>query len=119
LADELSTPSSGAFTLSRTRKREDWLRKGGSYFDVVLESDRWCRDGAAWEVRFWREPLTSLCEAIYRAGFLIERLIEPVSAESMCDRWPDDYEKLQRKPGFLHLRLLKQYWTRPGDGPAA
>jgi hypothetical protein len=68
----------------------------------------WKLDKGDWTVRFWREPLTSLCDAVYHAGFLIERLIEPQPAESMRDRWPDDFEKLRREPGFLNLRLVKR-----------
>src|SRR5205807_2093473 len=55
------------------------------------------------------EPLPSLCAAVADAGFLIERVVEPVPAESMRERWPDDWEKLQREPGFLVLRLLKRH----------
>jgi SAM-dependent methyltransferase len=97
----------GAAVVSTQHPTADWLRKGGSYFDVVVESDVWRRDDGEWELRFWREPLTSLCDAVYRAGFLIERLVEPQPSESMRDRWPDDFVKLQREPGFLNLRLLK------------
>ena len=41
------------------------------------------------------------------AGFLIERLVEPLPADSMRERWPEAYEKLSREPGFLALRLLR------------
>ena len=43
---------------------------------------------------FWREPLSALCTAATGAGFLIEQLIEPVPAETMRDRYPEDYEQL-------------------------
>ena len=99
--------SGGAVVLSTQHPTADWLRKGGSYFDVVLETDMWRRDEGEWEVRFWREPLTSLCDAAFRAGLLIERLVEPRPAPSMRDRWPEDFEKLNREPGFLNLRLVK------------
>ena len=88
----------------------DWLRKGGSYFDVAIEEDVWTRGDAKYAVRFWREPLTSLCAAATNAGFLIERLVEPLPADTMRDRWPEDWAKLKREPGFLLIRLL-----RPSD----
>jgi 2-polyprenyl-3-methyl-5-hydroxy-6-metoxy-1,4-benzoquinol methylase len=97
----------GHVVLSTQHPTTDWLRKGGSYFEVKEEEDVWHRDGAAYPVRFWREPLMSLSAAIAAAGFLIERLVEPLPAPSMRDRWPEDWEKLQREPGFLVLRLVK------------
>ncbi|MFM2076215.1 MAG: hypothetical protein RJA49_105 [Actinomycetota bacterium] len=97
----------GALVLSTQHPTADWRRKGGSYFDVVVETDVWKLPGGDWRVSFWREPLTSLCDAVYRAGFLIERLVEPPPADSMRERWPEYHAHLLREPCFLHLRLLK------------
>ena len=96
----------GAAVVSTQHPTTDWLRKGGSYFDVALEEDRWLRDGVEYPVRFWREPLTSLCAAAADAGFLIERLVEPLPAESMRDSFPEDWEQLRQRPGFIVLRLV-------------
>ncbi len=98
----------GALVLSTQHPTQDWLRKGGSYFDVSVERDVWRPDSGGWEVSYWREPLSSLTDAAYRAGFLIERLVEPLPVESMRNRWPSDYDKLVREPGFLALRLVKR-----------
>jgi ubiquinone/menaquinone biosynthesis C-methylase UbiE len=97
----------GHVVLSTQHPTTDWLRKGGSYFEVKEEEDTWHRDYSAYTVRFWREPLTAFCAAIANTGFLIERLVEPLPAPSMRERWPEDWEKLQREPGFLVLRLVK------------
>lgn len=64
-------------------------------------------EGCSFTARFWREPLSALCAAVAAAGFLIERLEEPLPAASMRERWPEDWEKLQREPGFLVLGLVK------------
>jgi hypothetical protein len=85
----------------------DWLRKGGSYFQPTLETDIWHTPSGDQPVRFWRESLSALCTAATDAGFLIEKVIEPVPAESMREHYPEDYEKLNREPGFLILRLVK------------
>jgi hypothetical protein len=85
----------------------DWLRKGGSYFQPTLETDIWHTPSGDQPVRFWRESLSALCTAATDSGFLIEKVIEPFPAESMRERYPADYEKLSRKPGFLILRLFK------------
>jgi len=98
----------GRAVLSTQHPTTDWLRKGGSYFEVKEEEDIWDRgEVASYAVRFWREPLTSLCAAIAKAGFLIERVVEPLLAPSVRERCPEDWEKLQREPGFLVLRLVR------------
>jgi SAM-dependent methyltransferase len=101
----------GRVVLSTNHPTNDWLRKGGSYFETRQEEDVWGLYGGAQRVRFWREPLTAFCASVADAGFLIERLIEPLPEESMRENWPDDWERLHREPNVLLLRLLK-----PGPG---
>jgi SAM-dependent methyltransferase len=107
----------GAAVVSTQHPVMDWLRKGGSYFQVTLETDIWHTPSGDQPVHFWREPLSALCTAATDAGFLIEKVIEPVPAETMRDRYPEDYERLSREPGFLILRLLKPAGPPP-SGPA-
>ena len=97
----------GALVVSTSHPFTDWLRKGGSYFDVKLETDVWHLASQDYPVSFWREPLSALCDAAADAGFLIGRVIEPVPAASMRDRDPKRYELLSCEPGFLLLRLVK------------
>ena len=97
----------GAAVVSTQHPMMDWLRKGGSYFQTVLETDIWRTPSGDEAVRFWREPLSALCTAATDAGFLIEKVIEPVPAATMRERYPEDYQKLSKEPGFLILRLLK------------
>jgi len=91
----------------------DWLRKGGSYFQTTLETDLWHTPAGDQPVHFWREPLSALCTAATGAGFFIEKLIEPMPAETMRERYPEDYEQLSKEPGFLILRLLKPATPKP------
>jgi ubiquinone/menaquinone biosynthesis C-methylase UbiE len=97
----------GAAVVSTQHPVMDWLRKGGSYFQATLETDIWRTRSGDQPVHFWRESLSALCTAATGAGFLIEKVIEPVPAVTMRERYPEDYEKLSREPGFLILRLLK------------
>jgi SAM-dependent methyltransferase len=97
----------GILVISTQHPFTDWLRKRGSYFDTVLETDIWHTAKGDHPVRFWREPLTALCSAATTVGFLIEQLLEPSPAASMRDLYPDDYDKLRTEPGFLILRLIK------------
>jgi len=97
----------GALVISTQHPTADWLRKGGSYFAVTVETDIWRTPAGDQPVRFWREPMSSLCNAATSAGFLIEKLIEPLPAPTMRERYPKDYDKLAAEPGFLILRLIK------------
>ncbi|WP_159928868.1 class I SAM-dependent methyltransferase [Rhodococcus sp. WAY2] len=97
----------GRCVISTQHATTDWLRKGGSYFDVVLETDIWRVGGREQEVRYWREPLSELCSAATDAGFVIRQVIEPRPAESMRQAWPEDYAQLMQRPGFLMLDLLR------------
>lgn len=96
-----------SLVVSTQHPTADWLRKGGSYFDHVLETDMWRTPGEPQAVRFWREPLSSLCAAALGAGFVIDLVDEPLSAGTMRARYPEDDAKLRQEPGFLVLRLRR------------
>jgi SAM-dependent methyltransferase len=109
----------GALVVSTQHPTTDWLRKGGSYFDVKLETDVWHMEAGDQPVRFWREPLSALCGYASGAGFLIEKVIEPLPAETMRRLYPEDYQKLTTEPGFLILRLVKPPDPVPANPPIA
>jgi hypothetical protein len=66
--------------------------------------DTW---NAGWHVRFRRAPLTTWCAEFREAGFLIERLVEPLPSESMKGPFPDTYNKLTAEPFFIVFVLVK------------
>ena len=72
----------------------------GSEQDRPIETDIWQTPRGELEMSYWREPITTLTEAAYSAGFLIERLVEPQPAETMRTKYPEDYEKLRTEPGL-------------------
>lgn len=95
----------GRLVVSTHHPTSDWLRLGGSYFSVEPMEEDW-HDGR-WHVRYWRQPLHRTCEKFADAGFLIERVAEPLPRPEMADRWPEYHEKLMTEPGFIAFRLLK------------
>jgi SAM-dependent methyltransferase len=98
----------GALVLSGQHPVGSWLRHGGSYFETRPITETWRK---TWRVRYWLAPLETICEEIYQAGFLIERLTEPRPVPEAAALDPAEYERLSREPrGFLAFRL------RPAGG---
>jgi ubiquinone/menaquinone biosynthesis C-methylase UbiE len=95
----------GRLVVSTVHPTDDWLRLGGSYFDRVAVEEIWQTN---WHVRYWRQPLEDWIREFNDACFLIERLVEPRPAETMALHYPAVQEKLERAPGFIAFRLLKQ-----------
>ncbi len=94
----------GALVLSRQHPTGEWLRHGGSYFDVRVIKEVWSK---GWTVHYWLAPLERTCEELFYAGFLIERLLEPRPTPTAAEIDPADYQRLSREPrGFLALRAV-------------
>jgi SAM-dependent methyltransferase len=63
-------------------------------------------------VRYYRRPLTAMFEALHRAGFAVDGLLEPRPTEGFREVQPEAYERLMREPIFLVIRAGKM-----GSGP--
>lgn len=92
----------GALVISTHHPTDDWCRLGGSYFEVGTVTETWSR---GWDVTAWRLPLTRLTEEFAAAGFLIERLVEPLPQPEMALSHPRAFEQLSRQPAFVLFRL--------------
>ncbi len=95
----------GALVISTHHPASDWGRLGGSYFTEEAVTETWSR---GWVVTANRCPLTQLTEEFFGAGFLIERLVEPLPVEAMASSHPEAYEKLSTQPNFILFRLVKR-----------
>lgn len=95
---------SGSLVVSTTHPMADWLRLGGSYFsqEPVWSS---LNPKHEWPVRAWRRPLTAICDEFHQAGFLIERLVEPLPTPEMATHDPQAFEQLSLAPAFVAFRL--------------
>lgn len=92
----------GALVISTHHPTDDWCRLGGSYFEVGTVTERWSR---GWDITAWRMPLTRITEEFAAAGFLIERLVEPLPQPGMAQSHPDVFDRLSRQPAFVLFRL--------------
>ena len=71
------------------------------YLDTELLDDYWEWVGT---VRFFRRPLSAVIQSIADAGFVIEKLVEPLPTEEFRRQKPKSYKNALRWPEFLILR---------------
>ncbi len=102
----------GALIVSTHHPTADWVRLGGSYFEVAANTERWSK---GWDITAWRMPLEDICDEFSAAGFVIERLAEVRPARDLAAIDPDEYERLMTQPSFIAFRLVKAP-SSPGSG---
>jgi SAM-dependent methyltransferase len=86
----------------------------GSYFGKRRYEEKFERDGLRVTFRGWCYPLEDYLRAFESAGFLVERLREPVAAEELVASQPS-YQRWRRLPLFLQIRAVKQAPGIPKD----
>jgi SAM-dependent methyltransferase len=80
----------------------------GNYFEVEAVDFEWRGFGTPVRVPYYRRPLQAMLDPLLRAGFVLERLLEPRPVPQFRDHDPADYDKLMRRPGFLCVRARKE-----------
>jgi SAM-dependent methyltransferase len=84
------------------------------YFETVLLTDTWRKGGREFQVRFYHRPISAIVDALADAGFLIERIPEPVPDPNAFSDTAF-YERIRRGPWFLFIRAVSQ----PGEERAS
>lgn len=74
-----------------------------SYFDEVRYSERLERGGLRLTLHDTHRPLADYFEATWRAGFVVERLVEPTPDDAYVADHPD-VARWRERPAFLHVR---------------
>jgi len=86
-----------------------FLRDGaGHYFETELVEYDWTGFGGCVRVPSYRRPLGEVITPLLEAGFVLERLLEPIPTEEFKVSDPVEYEELSRRPGFLCIRARKE-----------
>jgi SAM-dependent methyltransferase len=80
------------------------------YLDTVLVTDTWRKGGRTFTMRFYHRPLSAIVDALADAGFLIERIPEPLPDADAFAASPDFYERMTHRPMFLFVRAIKPRW---------
>jgi len=81
--------------------------KKENYFLTELLNDEWETPKGKVKVQFYRRPLNKIISSVIDAGFIIEKLLEPMPTEKFKELKPQVYEKLTNKPHFLFIRARK------------
>jgi SAM-dependent methyltransferase len=95
----------GRFCFSVLHPVNSWGDAGAGYFETVRYTEELERDGACMTVHDSHRPLTDYFGALQDAGFLVERLVEPVPDDAYVRAFPEASRWLDR-PGFLHVRAV-------------
>jgi SAM-dependent methyltransferase len=78
------------------------------YFLTEMIDDEWDTHKGKVKVQFYRRPLSGIISPVIEAGFIIEKLLEPMPTEKFRNVLPESYERLTRRPQFLFLRARKK-----------
>lgn len=78
-----------------------------NYFLTELLDDEWNTNNGKVEVQFYRRPLSEIITSVINAGFVIEKLLEPMPTEQFKIEQPNVYDRLTKKPQFLFIRAKK------------
>ncbi|MCT4509566.1 MAG: class I SAM-dependent methyltransferase [Tepidibacter sp.] len=80
-----------------------------NYFLTELLDDEWNTNNGKVKVQFYRRPLSEIINSIIDAGFMIEKLLEPMPTEQFKIAQPNMYDRLTKNPQFLFITNRKLY----------
>lgn len=81
--------------------------KRENYFMTELLDDEWDTHNGKVKVQFYRRPLNKIISSVIEAGFVIEKLLEPMPIEQFKIEQPKVYDRLTKNPQFLFIRARK------------
>jgi ubiquinone/menaquinone biosynthesis C-methylase UbiE len=79
----------------------------GSYFDTHYTTCKWRGFGEPFDMPYYQRSLSEQINPILEAGFILERILEPLPTDEFKRVDPKDYEKLMNEPGFICFRARK------------
>ena len=72
----------------------------------MLLTDTWRKAGREFTVRFYHRPLSAIVDALADAGFLVERMPEPLPDQDAFSDNPYLYQRMRDAPWFLFVRAI-------------
>jgi hypothetical protein len=83
------------------------LNETDDYFATELREYTWRGFGTPIVVPCYRRPFSHMIEVMVGAGFVVERMVEPVPTKEFADVDPEEYAQLMRRPRVLCFRVRK------------
>jgi ubiquinone/menaquinone biosynthesis C-methylase UbiE len=78
-----------------------------NYFKTKEVSCIWTGFGKKVRMKSYYHSLGSICEALYKNGFVIERIVEPKPIKKFKEVNPREYSKLMKIPVFICIKARK------------
>jgi len=82
-------------------------RKAKNYFKTEVVGMTWRGFGIPVYIPGYRRPLSALLNPLIDAGFMLDRIVEPLPTEEFKTADPKNYSKLVRMPVFICIRARK------------
>jgi len=95
------------FSMEHPQAKYDAHRVSSNYFEVEVVECEWRGFGTTVQMPSYRRPWGEVLNPLIGAGFVLERILEPLPTEAFRESLPEDYEMLIRSPGFLCIRAVK------------
>ncbi|HET7323041.1 MAG TPA: class I SAM-dependent methyltransferase [Halococcus sp.] len=77
------------------------------YFQTEAVTETWDGLEPSVEMTFFRRSLEETIAPLFRAGFVLDRLVETKPTEQFSEKDPETYERVSREPTFLALRARR------------
>lgn len=82
-------------------------RETSNYYAIEQVAYTWRGFGIPVRVPTYRRSFSEAINPLIEAGFMIEKVLEPLPTEDFKKNAPEDYAKLCREPCFLFIRCSK------------
>ena len=85
------------------------LSRTGMYHEIELIEDRWYRSGKTFQVPYYRRSFSEILNPVLSAGFIINKVLEPLPIPEAEQLQPEYYQELLKKSDILLLRSQKPH----------
>ena len=96
------------FSIGHPFQEFDLHRQTCNYFQVERVEYGWRGFGKPVDMPSYRRPLSAAINPLLEAGFILDKIIEPLPTPEFALKDPEGYEELIHNPGFLCLRAVKR-----------